>query len=509
MNLQKKLIPSVISGIISAIAFYHPHLGAIIFFSLSPLFYSLITNKYMSFRIIFSFSFTFYMLSDIWLLNIGENYFNNKLKGYLCSALLLVLVSFILSIMMSIPFILFRYSRKNHFLDIILISVLFIFGEWIHGAFTTFGFPWNRLCNIVINNLHFIQTASLFGGLWISFLILTINGLISIFFILLKTKKIQSFFAILIAASIYFSNCIAGEFLMSENRKSEERNVIMIQGNYVKKEKFTTNQNVILNRFISLASENLTDHTELIILPETAISSDFYNEGEYRNTITEFCKTKNITLLFGVSHKTNGKKYNSCVAVFPDGSVSEIYYKQVLVPLGEYNPYSMLKMFRFINEEFSCGTKTVIINSNSGKIGCIICFESSFPSIVSGNTVLGAEVLAVLTNDSWLGKYIPLNQHYSHSVMRAVENKKYILNCSNTGITAIITPNGKTVSAISSNQEGVLIGKYYLNNQKTLYSKTGDIIILPSCLIIFFLSLKFLFVSLRVLWKNFLHNRNF
>jgi apolipoprotein N-acyltransferase len=126
-------------------------------------------------------------------------------------------------------------------------------------------------------------------------------------------------------------------------------------------------------------------------------------------------------------------------------------------------------------------------------IGCAICFESVFPGSVSECVKEGAEAIIILTNDSWLGNIIPLYQHHSHSVMRAVENNRYVLTSTNTGISSVINNKGEVIVQSELNTESVIESSFYMNNDISFYTKYGDVVIFPSCMIIIFVCLKFVF----------------
>lgn len=181
--------------------------------------------------------------------------------------------------------------------------------------------------------------------------------------------------------------------------------------------------------------------------------------------------------------------------------MSKIYSKQQLVPFGEYTPFFLPESMHFLDSAFTKGTKSIILESDIGNIGCCICFESVFPNLSRQNTLLNAEILAVLTNDAWLGKYIPIYQHHSHSALRAVENRKYMITSANTGISSVISPEGKIIIETQKNNTQTISENVYTNNIKTFYTKNGDIIIIPSFLILIFLCIrKLIFLILR--FKN-------
>ncbi|MGN1481941.1 apolipoprotein N-acyltransferase [Porcipelethomonas sp.] len=507
-KIYKYKIPliSLISGSVSAISFYNEYFWPLIFFSLSFPFYYILKYRQKTFNIMLQFSFWFYFFADIWLLRIGAYVIKNKFLAFFVSAILLVLISFILSLMMSFSFLLYKNLKiGNNFINILILSFIYIFGEWIQEQFIPFAFPWTRLCNIVSPNNLFIQTSSIFGGLFISFLVILINLFFSL--ALIHRKKIMNFSVFfLLGICIYFANIIPGYILINlpfDEKNSEE--VMLVQANLSRKQKWTAEPKKVLEQYITMTKENISDDTKIVIFPETALSGKFFDDELFGSDLYKLAEKENITIIFGTQYNCDGKSYNACAAIYPDGNHSEIYLKQVLVPFGEYNPFIKSGKYQFISNPFSHGTKTVLIETEAGNFGCGICFESAFPTLISKNVLSGAEAIVILTNDSWLGEKIPLYQHHSHSVLRAVENKKYVINCTNTGISSVISPFGETISESDINQENTLTADIKMNNAITLYSMWGDIIILPSCFIILITSIKIIILKLIDI-KNILVN---
>jgi apolipoprotein N-acyltransferase len=79
------------------------------------------------------------------------------------------------------------------------------------------------------------------------------------------------------------------------------------------------------------------------------------------------------------------------------------------------------------------------------RIGVVICMESTYPWIARGLVREGANMLVVLSNESWFGRTAALEQHLAFCVLRAIETRRYVVRCAPQGISAIIKPDGKIV----------------------------------------------------------------
>ena len=90
----------------------------------------------------------------------------------------------------------------------------------------------------------------------------------------------------------------------------------------------------------------------------------------------------------------------------------------------------------------------------------------------------GAELIAVMTNDAWYKDFPAVYQHNAQSVWRAVENNRWVVRCANSGISSVISNNGKIVSQIPPLRQGTITETVYFIADKTLYSVIGDIVII-------------------------------
>lgn len=494
MHVYKNIILNILFPLLSGIALsfsnYSDKSAFLIFFSLVPYIYSII--KKFNICKIFIFSFSHYFFSLIWLSNIVSRAADNCILRLILSFLLLSAVSLILSLQLNIPLLIFRLISLSPVKTALIFPFMYILGEWIQGVCSPIAFPWIRLGNIASPFTAFIQSASVFGTLFISLLILLINAFFALFFYYIKSAK-KYIFA-LSALFILSANLLFGYKNLStaENKHGEKSSVIIVQGNFPKETKFTSEPEEILDKYIDLLYSADSDKTDLILFPETSMHSDIYTIEELKSKLYNISRDYKALLLFGSQYDMDEKYYNACMALFPENKIEAVYLKRQLVPFGEYNPFKSDSL-RFTATDFSAGEECSLIKSDKGLIGCAICFESVFSGSASECVKEGAKAIIILTNDSWLGEVIPLYQHHSHSVMRAVENNRYVLTSTNTGISSVINNMGEIIIQSSLNTESVISSDFYMNNDITFYTEYGDIIILTSCLIIIFVCLSFVF----------------
>lgn len=174
------------------------------------------------------------------------------------------------------------------------------------------------------------------------------------------------------------------------------------------------------------------------------------------------------------------------------------YDKRVLVPMGEYIPFAFCRSLASsygVYGSFTCGKEAKIFKANNCSFGVSICYEETFGDIVRENKVLGASLLANLTNDAWYPYSRLAQQHFDHAKVRTVECGIPMVRACNTGLTGAVDSLGRDISLLK--REGVPLDvlsdslhvKVPLYTYSTLYTQVGDgfIVALSAMLVLFFL----------------------
>jgi apolipoprotein N-acyltransferase len=170
--------------------------------------------------------------------------------------------------------------------------------------------------------------------------------------------------------------------------------------------------------------------------------------------------------------------YNSGALVSPGGEWVARYDKVHLVPFGEYVPFK--RVFAFAGGltqavgDFSRGTSRAPLTADGSKLGVFICYESIFPDEVRQSAAQGAQVFVNISNDGWYGDSGAYAQHLKQARMRAVENNRWLLRDTNTGVTAAIDPYGRVVASVPRKTRTALDAPYALVNVTTFYTRHGD-----------------------------------
>ena len=109
-------------------------------------------------------------------------------------------------------------------------------------------------------------------------------------------------------------------------------------------------------------------------------------------------------------------------------------------------------------------------------IGTAICYESVYGEHCAKYVRKGARLLTVITNDAWWGNTPGYRQHLSYSRLRAIETRRWVARCGNTGISAIIDPCGRILDRTPWWEEAVLQGSVQLLQGQSFFVRYGDMV---------------------------------
>ncbi len=170
-------------------------------------------------------------------------------------------------------------------------------------------------------------------------------------------------------------------------------------------------------------------------------------------------------------------EYVSASFYLPDGTYAGRYDKMHLVPFGEYTPYKRLFFFAghlLDGLNFIPGTQRRLFSVKGHRFGVFICYESIFGNEVREFARSGAQVLVNLSDDGWYGDTSAPWEHLDMARMRAIENERWLLRDTNTGLTASIDPEGRIVAALPRHVRDALEVPFDYRNELTFYTRHGD-----------------------------------
>lgn len=223
---------------------------------------------------------------------------------------------------------------------------------------------------------------------------------------------------------------------------------------------------------------------DLIVWPEAP--ADFIStDPMFRSQLSGLARSAGTPVIAGSvgvdmdPHAANGYLEFGSAAVFDkDGSYAGRYDKIHRVPWGEYVPYKDLFFFAGKLVEgvgnMSAGTQHTIFHLNGHASGIFICYESIFGDEVREFPKNGAEVLINISDDGWYGDTGAPWQHLDMERMRAIENHRWILRDTNTGVTTSIDPHGRGVFETPRHVRAAFAFPFDYLSDTTFYTRHGD-----------------------------------
>lgn len=345
------------------------------------------------------------------------------------------------------------------------------------------GFPWNLLGIAQVDNVPLARIATVTGVYGLSFEIMVVNAALAAAFLLKREKRNALLIASLAAAFVLQSSV-----LVSPPPAPTDRTAILVQENVPVLEGVTWSRqyfDATLQSLVSI-SENPPHKpkqpADLIVWPESP--APFYgNDPDFHRTISQMAEDSHAWVVVGnigtpPQPLPGSPIYNSASLVSPTGEWVARYDKVHLVPFGEYVPFKQL--FSFAGGltqqvgDFSSGTSRAPLQANGVKLGIFICYESVFPNDIRHFAANGAQVFINISNDGWYGDSGAYAQHLRQSRMRAVENDRWLLLATNTGVTSSVDPYGRIVTSLRRKIRSSLVAPYALSNVSTFYTRHGD-----------------------------------
>jgi apolipoprotein N-acyltransferase len=225
--------------------------------------------------------------------------------------------------------------------------------------------------------------------------------------------------------------------------------------------------------------------TNLIVWPEAP--NDFYESDPLlRVGMANLARTANAPVIVGdigidadPAVKRGYDEYNSADFVAPDGRFVGRYDKMHLVPFGEYVPYKNLLFFAgSLLQDVGLldhGKQRKVFATGGHSYGTFICYESVFANEIREYADLGADVLVNISDDGWYGDTSAAWEHLNMVRMRAIENHRWVLRAANTGVTAVIDPEGRVVMAAPRHVRTSLRVGFDYESDVTFYARYGDV----------------------------------
>lgn len=373
---------------------------------------------------------------------------------------------------------LFARWRRQLASDAVLFAALWTLSECLRGHLFT-GFPWLALGYSQSPPSPLAGWAPLFGVYGLSFGV-ALSGALAVVLLgeLRRTRRIGRFWLVWLGWALIPLGGLALSLATWTQPTGAPLGVSLLQGNVPQNDKWDPNRiPMSIDAYIDLAQRH---PAELTVLPETALPL-FYEEVPpeiFRRL------TRHGSALFGIALTTpDGGYSNAAVAIDTASGAKNIsaYAKRHLVPFGEYAPPGFRWFFDLLRipmSSFSPGAaRQPPLPVGAQRIAVNICYEDAFgEELLDG--LANATLLVNLSNTAWFGRSLAQPQHLQIAQLRALETGRTVLRATNTGMTAMIGPDGAIAAALPAFTAGALTVRAQGYTGLTPYARWGNLPVL-------------------------------
>ncbi len=476
-RIDSTLLAAALSGLLMAGAFPPFGLGWLGFVALVPL---LLSAERRPFASGFTCGIFFFAPLLYWLNIVMTSY--GGLALFFSVVAWLLLCAYLALFFGAALQLTFSLQRQLGILPILSLPIIWVALEYLRGMLLT-GFPWGLLGYAAIDMPEIRQVADICGVYGLSWIFLLCNTALAL---IVQKRTSRTALAGLVSCLMV----LAGTYIYGQTALQKEPidqpllKVGLIQGNIEQQHKWDRNfrqQTLDSYRRLSLAAA--AEGAEILIWPEAAAPFYIQDESADSRQVLEVPRDTDLALLLGgPSYEEYADRtyryHNSAFLLGSEGELLGRSDKIHLVPFGEYVPLS--KILFFINKlvtgvgDFTPGVVNPLA-LNGHDLGVLICYEAIFPAIARDYVRDGSDLLVNLTNDAWFGRSSAPRQLLDMTRMRAIENRIWIARSANTGISALIDPDGHSYQETELFKSEFVVGSVEMGARKSFYRQTGDI----------------------------------
>lgn len=385
-----------------------------------------------------------------------------------------------------------RLSRRSVTLACLGAPFFWIALEMFRTKLPEISFPWNLLGYPAAGNLALAQLTTITGIYGLSFAVAAFNALLA--WVIANasrplTHRIATFSGVTAALLVVM---FAGpRFVPAPTAVHTAR---AVQLNFPEVDEFPPDWFALhkgdLDEIERLSLTPSTKHPDLLVWPETPAPFS-YQDIRFARMATDLAEQFHGPFIMGVvewkpeavtsgsaSH-TVMEPYNSALMIDAQGRRDFSYDKVHLVPFGEYEPFPLIHhVVANVSSEvggFRKGTSYSVGRfANGYKFGVFICYEAIYAGEIRRFAGNGAQVFANISNDGWFGHSAAAEQHLRMARVRAVENRRWLVRTTNSGITASVDPYGRIFRTLPRDVRGEADLPYDFRTDETIYTRFGD-----------------------------------
>jgi len=389
-----------------------------------------------------------------------------------------------------------RLARRSVGLACLGAPFVWVTFEFVRAHLPEISFPWNLLGYPAAANLAIVQVTTVTGIYGVSFLVAGFNALLA-WTIAARSPGLKRRLAILAgAASLIVVVMIAVPQLVpqvSANHVARAVQPDFPEAPQYESNWFQAHQGDLeeLGR-LSLSPSASGPAADLLVWPEAPAPFSF-QDAQFARLASTLAVHFHGPFLAGAiewkppyDRQANSNTpvrfvpYNSALFFDEQGRRTFVYDKIHLVPFGEYEPFPLIhRVVNSVSDEvggFYKGAPNYSVGKlrNGFEAGVFICYEAIYPGEVRRFAANGAKLLVNISNDGWFGTSAAAKQHLLMAHVRAVENRRWLIRDTNSGLTAVIDPYGRILQPIPQGVRTATDLPYDFRTDETIYTRFGD-----------------------------------
>ena len=382
-------------------------------------------------------------------------------------------------------------------------SLIFGILEFIRGSILT-GFPWNLIAYSFSDHLEILSITSIIGTYGFNLFCISLFASPAVFILRESKKDIGACLLFLIMPLLFYiyGSSYKDKFNTSDKITFDYK--VRVIGSNISLDRFYSNIDPIsvIRDLIKISEPNKSEKI-IFVWPEGILPDISQKELIEYNWLFKESFGDNHLLAIGINSEKseNGViKYFNSLSIYDDNlNLLHSYNKINLVPFGEFLPFENILKTIGLNtitnnhQSFSRGNERKIIEIKREsfilKILPLICYEIIYSGKIFNNSDF--DLIINVSEDGWFGGSIGPQQHFIHSIFRAVESGKYILRSANNGTAAIVNPLGVIEQKVKFRESGYMDFNESKKIQPTVFSKYGNKIFIILILLYIFIIFSF------------------
>jgi apolipoprotein N-acyltransferase len=385
-----------------------------------------------------------------------------------------------------------RLAKRSILLACVGAPFLWVTFEFVRTRMPEISFPWGLLGYPASSNPALLQLTTLTGIYGLSFLAAAVNALLAWCDQAVTTSVARRVAILVTTVALVLLAIFVGPRFVPQALPNHYARAVQV--NFPEVEEYPAHwlqtHAADLNEIENLSLAAGARQPDLLIWPEAPAPFSF-EDAQFAKMASSLAIRFHHPFLAGaiewrqLPNALNPKvrhilaPYNSAILIDPQGQDVFTYDKIHLVPFGEYEPFPLIhRVVQSVSSEvggFQKGTTYAVAHLPGGaSLAAFICYEAIYPGEIRNFAANGAQLFVNISNDGWFGHSAAAEQHLRIARVRAVENRRWLLRVTNSGITAAVDPYGRIFSPLPTDVRAAVDLPYDFRTDETLYTQFGD-----------------------------------